>query len=90
MNAVAPGFIETAMVEKMPQQVIAQVQSQISLRTLGQAEDVANTYVFLASDEVKYITGHTLHIDGGIMMYGQDKFKCVRIVGTFRTHFFTF
>lgn len=68
VNAVAPGFIQTAMVETMPQQVIDNIQSQISLGTLGQAEDVANAYVFLASEEAKYITGHTLHIDGGIMM----------------------
>lgn len=66
VNAVAPGFIQTAMTEKMPKEVTARMLQVIALGQLGQAEDVANAYVFLASDEAKYITGHTLHVDGGM------------------------
>ncbi|MER2107054.1 MAG: 3-oxoacyl-ACP reductase FabG [Solibacillus sp.] len=66
VNAVAPGFIQTAMTEKMPKEIIAHMLQMISLGQLGAAVDVANAYVFLASDEEKYITGHTLHVDGGV------------------------
>lgn len=68
VNAVAPGFIATAMVEHIPEKIVQQMQSIISLQALGKPEDVANAYLFLASDEAKYITGHVLHVDGGIMM----------------------
>lgn len=67
VNAVAPGFIETDMVKTIPAQQIAMMKMIISLGDLGQAEDVANAYLFLASDEAKYITGHTLEVDGGMM-----------------------
>lgn len=68
VNAVAPGFTVTSMVEKMPDKIIEQMKSIISLQRLGKPEDIANAYVFLASDESDYITGHVLHVDGGIMM----------------------
>jgi 3-oxoacyl-[acyl-carrier protein] reductase len=68
VNAVAPGFTATSMVEKMPEKVLAQMRSITSLQRLGQPEDIANAYVFLASEEANYITGHVLHVDGGIMM----------------------
>ncbi len=68
VNAVAPGFTKTAMVEKMPEKVIQHMESIISLQRLGEVEDIANAYLFLASDESSYITGHVLHVDGGIMM----------------------
>ncbi|MFC7685075.1 3-oxoacyl-ACP reductase FabG [Ureibacillus sp. GCM10028918] len=68
VNAVAPGFTKTAMVEKMPEKVIQHMESIVSLQRLGEAEDIANAYVFLASNESSYITGHVLHVDGGIMM----------------------
>lgn len=67
VNAVAPGFIETDMVKTIPTEQIAMMKMIISLGQLGQAEDVANAYLFLASDEAKYITGHTLEVDGGMM-----------------------
>lgn len=67
VNAVAPGFIETDMVKTIPDQQVMMMKMVISLGTLGQAEDVANAYLFLASDEARYITGHTLHVDGGMM-----------------------
>lgn len=68
VNAVAPGFTVTPMVQKMPEKVLQQMESMTSLRRLGQPEDIANAYVFLSSDEASYITGHVLHVDGGITM----------------------
>lgn len=68
VNAVAPGFISTSMVEKIPQPMLEKMASAVSLQRLGQPEDVANAYLFLASNEADYISGHVLHIDGGIMM----------------------
>lgn len=68
VNAVAPGFISTSMVEKIPQPMLEKMASAVSLQRIGQPEDVANAYLFLASNEADYITGHVLHIDGGIMM----------------------
>lgn len=68
VNAVAPGFTKTAMVEKMPEKVIDQMKSIISMQRLGEPRDIANAYLFLASDESNYVQGHVLHVDGGIMM----------------------
>lgn len=67
-NAVAPGFIKTSMVAAMPEKVIEKMEATIPLQKLGEPEDIANAYAFLASDEAKYITGHVLHVDGAIMM----------------------
>jgi 3-oxoacyl-[acyl-carrier protein] reductase len=68
VNAVAPGFIETGMVAKVPEKVIEQMKEKIPLRTLGKPSDVANAYLFLASDEADYVNGAVLHVDGGIMI----------------------
>lgn len=68
VNAVAPGFIKTGMTEKVPEKVIEQMKQVVPLGRLGDAEDIANAYLFLASDESKYVNGTTLHVDGGIMM----------------------
>ena len=68
VNAVAPGFTATPMVEKMPEKVLQQMQSITSLQRLGKPDDIANAYLFLASDESSYISGHVLQVDGGIMM----------------------
>ncbi len=68
VNAVAPGFTETAMVKKMPENVLAQMRSVVPLQRLGTPRDIANAYLFLASDEASYVHGHTLHVDGAIMM----------------------
>lgn len=68
VNAVAPGFTATPMVEKMPEKVLQQMESITSLQRLGKPEDIANAYLFLASDDSNYITGHVLQVDGGIMM----------------------
>ncbi len=68
VNAVAPGFTLTPMVKKMPDAVIEKMTKMIPLGRLGKPEDIANAYVFLASDEASYIHGHTLHVDGAIIM----------------------
>lgn len=68
VNAVAPGFIATPMVQKMPEKVIEKMKGNVSLQELGNPKDVANAYLFLASEEADYIHGHVLHVDGGIMM----------------------
>ena len=68
VNAVAPGFTRTPMVEKMPEKVLNHMESIVSLNRLGIPDDIANAYLFLASDESNYITGHVLQVDGGIMM----------------------
>ncbi|MBM7579673.1 3-oxoacyl-ACP reductase FabG [Jeotgalibacillus terrae] len=68
VNAVAPGFTATPMVEKMPEKIIGQMTSVVSLQRLAKPRDIANAYLFLASDEADYVHGHVLHVDGGIMM----------------------
>lgn len=68
VNAVAPGFIATDMTEELPQDVKEAMLTQIPLAKLGQPEDVANVVAFLASEGANYMTGQTLHIDGGMVM----------------------
>lgn len=68
VNAVAPGFTRTSMTEKMPDKVLNYMESIVSLQRLGDPKDIANAYLFLASDESSYVNGHVLHVDGGIMM----------------------
>jgi len=55
-------------VKKMPENVLAQMRSIVPLQRLGTPRDIANAYLFLASDEASYVHGHTLHVDGAIMM----------------------
>lgn len=64
VNAVAPGITETDMMKAVPKEVIEPMVAQIPLRRLGQPEDIANAFVFLASDEASYITGVVLSVDG--------------------------
>ena len=68
VNAVAPGFVETSMVAKVPDKVIEKLKMTIPLNRLGKPADIANAYLFLASDESDYVNGTVLHVDGGIMM----------------------
>jgi len=68
VNAVAPGFITTDMTDKLPEDVKNAMLSQIPLTKFGEPDDIANAVVFLASDESGYITGQTIHIDGGMYM----------------------
>ena len=64
VNAVAPGIIETDMMKAVPKDVIEPMIKQIPLRRMGQPEDIAKAFVFLASDEASYITGVILSVDG--------------------------
>ena len=64
VNAVAPGITETDMMKKVPREVIDPMIARIPLRRLGQPEDIANAFVFLASEEASYITGVVLSVDG--------------------------
>ena len=64
VNAVAPGITETDMMKAVPREIIDPMIAQIPLRRLGQPEDIANAFLFLASDEASYITGVVLSVDG--------------------------
>ncbi|EON73262.1 3-oxoacyl-[acyl-carrier-protein] reductase [Lysinibacillus sphaericus] len=68
VNAIAPGFIETEMTDQLPEELKQGMLTQIPLAKLGQPEDIAKAVVFLASDDANYMTGQTLHIDGGMVM----------------------
>lgn len=67
-NAVAPGFIKTAMTERLPADVQTRLLDQIPLGRLGTPDDVAQAVAFLASDAAAYITGQVLHVNGGMWM----------------------
>ncbi len=68
VNSVAPGFIETDMTRELPEAQRKQLVDSIPLQQLGQPEDVANAVLFLAGESGRYITGETLHVNGGMYM----------------------
>jgi len=68
VNAVAPGFIETAMTEKLPEKARESLLSLIPLARLGQPQDVAKVVLFLSSERSSYITGQVINVDGGMVM----------------------
>ena len=68
VNAVAPGFIETDMTHALPEDHKAALLSQVPLGRLGSADEVAGCVAFLASEEASYVTGTTLHVNGGMYM----------------------
>ncbi|QRG65543.1 3-oxoacyl-[acyl-carrier-protein] reductase [Brevibacillus choshinensis] len=68
VNAVAPGFIDTEMTSVLSEDVKAGMMGQIPLGRLGQTDDIASVVLFLASDAANYMTGQTLHVDGGMYM----------------------
>ena len=68
VNCVAPGFIETAMTEGLPDEVKAKMMESIPAGRAGSGEDVASAVAFLASEEAGYMTGQTLHVNGGMAM----------------------
>ena len=68
VNAIAPGFIETPMVAKIPEKVLAEIREKPPLRRLGRPEEAAAAYAFLASEEASYITATVLNVDGGMIM----------------------
>lgn len=68
VNVVAPGFIDTDMTKVLPEAQRAALLTQVPLGRLGAADDIANAVAFLASDAAGYITGETLHVNGGMLM----------------------
>lgn len=68
VNAVAPGFTATEMVAAMPEKILDGMKARTPLGRLGEPRDIANAYLFLASDEASFITGETLRVDGGIVV----------------------
>ena len=68
VNAVAPGFTATEMVTSMPEKILAGMKSRTPLGRLGEPRDIANAYLFLASEEASFITGEVLRVDGGIVV----------------------
>ncbi|MGA7459766.1 MAG: SDR family oxidoreductase, partial [Candidatus Korobacteraceae bacterium] len=68
VNAVAPGFIETAMTEVLPAELKENILKNIPLGRAGSDLDVAHAVKFLASEEAAYVTGHVLNVNGGILM----------------------
>lgn len=68
VNAVTPGFIKTDMTSVLSEKVVATMEASIPLARLGEPEDIAKAVLFLVSDNAAYITGQTLHVDGGMVM----------------------
>ncbi|MEE4239829.1 MAG: 3-oxoacyl-[acyl-carrier-protein] reductase [Desulfopila sp.] len=68
VNCVAPGYIETDMTNSLGDEVKEKVQSEIPMGSLGTVEDIAAAVVFLAGDDARYITGQTIHVNGGLYM----------------------
>ncbi len=65
VNAIAPGLIATEIIKSMPEQILNSMTKGAPLQRLGQPRDVANAYLFLASDEASFISGAVLRVDGG-------------------------
>ncbi|MBS1134447.1 MAG: beta-ketoacyl-ACP reductase, partial [Burkholderiaceae bacterium] len=65
-NAVAPGFIETPILQTIPDKVLHQMTERVPLKRLGTPEDIANVYAFLASDDAAYINGAVIEVSGGL------------------------
>jgi 3-oxoacyl-[acyl-carrier protein] reductase len=67
VNAVAPGFISTDMVKQIPEKILQSMVGRTPLGRMGQPEDIANAYAWLASDQATFITGTVLSVDGGVV-----------------------
>ena len=68
VNAIAPGFILTEMTLQMPVKIREEMAARVPLRRMGDTRDIANAYLFLASDEASYVSGEVLRVDGGIVV----------------------
>ncbi len=68
VNAIAPGFVNTEMIQTVPDSILDNLKKQTPLGRLGEVEDIANAYCFLASDEAAFITGAILNVDGGLVL----------------------
>jgi 3-oxoacyl-[acyl-carrier protein] reductase len=68
VNAVAPGFIKTPMTETVPDKIMKMVIERTPLHRMGEPGDVAHAYLYLASDDARFINGEVLHVDGGLIL----------------------
>ncbi len=68
VNCVAPGFIQTDMTAELPEDVVKKMHERIPLNRFGQVDEIAATVAFLVSDNASYITGETIHVNGGMLM----------------------
>lgn len=68
VNAVAPGFIKTPMTETVPDKIMKMIVERTPLRRMGEPSDVAHAYLYLASDDARFINGEVLHVDGGLVL----------------------
>jgi 3-oxoacyl-[acyl-carrier protein] reductase len=68
VNAVAPGFVETPILATVPEKVLQHMREQVPLGRLARAEEIANVYAFLASDEASYINGTVIEVSGGMTL----------------------
>ncbi len=67
VNAIAPGFIVTPMTSAVPEKILEIMKEKTPLRRLGEPRDVANAYLYLASDDAKFVNGAVLSVDGGLV-----------------------
>ena len=68
VNVVAPGFIKTDMTDALPDMVKDELMKRIPMKRLGQPDDIAKAVAFLISDDASYVTGQTIHVNGGMYM----------------------
>jgi len=68
VNAIAPGFIKTAMTNAMPPEVLKGMAAKVPVARLGETSDIANAVLFLSSDQAAYINGTVLSVDGGLVL----------------------
>jgi len=68
VNAVAPGYTMTAMMDTVPEKILTAIKEKTPLKRLGEPEDVAYAYLYLASDEASYVNGAVLSVDGGFVI----------------------
>jgi 3-oxoacyl-[acyl-carrier protein] reductase len=68
VNAVCPGFIQTSIINDMPEKVVRRMEERVPLGRLGRPEEIANTFAFLASDEASYINGAVIEVSGGMTL----------------------
>jgi 3-oxoacyl-[acyl-carrier protein] reductase len=66
VNAVAPGFIDTPILQTIPDRLLDQMRDQVPLKRLGRPQEIANVYAFLASDEASYVNGAVIEVSGGM------------------------
>jgi 3-oxoacyl-[acyl-carrier protein] reductase len=68
VNAIAPGFIATPILDTIPDHLMQEMKARVPLKRLGKPEEIANVYAFLASDEASYINGAVIEVSGGMTL----------------------